>query len=79
MFKFFLLIRRALLLCMALFVWKCDVNGEVNIIGYERIIHGQSWVVGSGVEAQGVANLVECGFKSNLATLLLFLIGNQGW
>ena len=33
--------------------WKLDLNGEVNIIGYERIVHGQSWVVGSGVEAQG--------------------------
>ena len=50
-----------MLLCKALFVCECDVNGEVNIIGYERIVHVQSWVVGSGVEAQGVANLVRCG------------------
>lgn len=37
------------------FVCKCDVNGEVNIIGYERIVHDQSRVAELAREIIGVA------------------------
>lgn len=65
---------------MALLYVNLCINREIISADYEGIVRGQSWVVGSGVEAQGSRE--PCGMWFLNPTLPLFysfLICNQGW